>query len=490
MAEIIIHIAAVGVGQFKFHIRQRLFCDGIQFPDDQIPSLFVVKAEDIGTVIADFDALGLAVQHHAIGDLDLPHVDGGSRLHPGDDHPAILAGDELAVAVADDRTTAVRNQKGHALQRLVAALGLQVLLDDQGVLGGVVEVGVLNVIRVDHNGLAPSLRVDGVAWDGGLFGNDHSAHDPVDGDGPIRPGVIDAIGRNLPVFIVHHTAGGVGHLELHSGQGGLAVQAAVLVDHQRAQRLVEQLDIVGAGTLDLDGLGGIVQQKSGFAFYFLHDIAARLHGNFDETVLRCAELAIGLADHGAIRPGDTDHHVTQRLLGGAAHFLDDQIPHRLVVKVDALVVVRVDHNGLALAVFVDEVAGNTGNFGEYQRSCYTRNADLPLGIRIIDTVTGQFSANVIHDFTIRKGNLEAYALQGSLAVHAAEFVQRDGTLGLVAELQSHRLASLDGGRLGHIVQNIIWPAAGLARHDSRSGVDIGDQDGPGAVRGVLAVGVA
>ena len=148
------------------------------------------------------------------------------------------------------------------------------------------------------------------------------------------------------------------------------------MDHQGPQRLVEQLDIVGAGALDLNGFRRVIQQESGFAFYFLHDIAAGFHRNFDEPRLVRSELAIGLSDDGAIRSGDTNHHVAQRLLRGGGHLLDHEISNGLVIEVDALVVVRVDHDSLALSVFVDQIARNTGNFCKYQCAGHPGNVDL------------------------------------------------------------------------------------------------------------------
>ena len=401
MPKDIVHKAAVRVGQLKFNACQRLLCDGIHFFDHEIPGLFVVKTEDIGAVIADLNGFGNAVQHHTLGYLDLPHGDGGPRFHAWDHHPAIIAGDELAVAVAHNRPTGISDQEGDTFQGLVlAALLLEVLLDNEGIFRAIIKICVLHIVRVDHDGLAPGLRVDGIAGNRGLFSNDHRAHDPSDGDGPVRPGIIDAVGGYVTVFIVHNTAGGIGYFELYSRQGRFPVQAAVLMDDQGTQRLVEQLDVVGAGTLDLNGFWRIIQKVSGFAFDLLHDIAAWLHGDFDEARLVRSELAVGLAHNSTVCPGDADHHIAQRLLGGGGHLLDDEVPDGLVVKIDALVVIGVDHDSLALAVFIDQVARDRGNFSKYQRPGYAADVDLALGISIIDAVGGQLSADVVHYLSV------------------------------------------------------------------------------------------
>ena len=162
----------------------------------------------------------------------------------------------------------------------------------------------------------------------------------------------------------------------------------------------------------------------------------------------------------------------------------------MIIEVDALVVIGVDHDGLALSVFVDQVARNTGDFSKYQCASYPRNVDLSLGIRIIDAIGGQLAADVVHDLPIRKRDFEAHALQRRPAVQTAEFIERDRTLGLVTELQGNGLARLDGGGLGHIVQDVVLPGPSFTRYDGSSGVDIGNQDSPGAVRYKLAIGVS
>ena len=97
-------------------------------------------------------------------------------------------------------------------------------------------------------------------------------------------------------------------------------------------------------------------------------------------------------------------------------------------------IIRVDHDGLALSVFVDQVARNTGNFRKYQCSDHPGNVDLPLGIRIIDPVGGELAADIINDLPVRKGDFETDTLQRRPAVQAAELVECDASLGLVAEL--------------------------------------------------------
>lgn len=62
----VVHIAAAGIGQFKLHPGQRLFCDGIQFADDQFAGLFVPKRELLHSPGLDFDVLWRAVQHKTL----------------------------------------------------------------------------------------------------------------------------------------------------------------------------------------------------------------------------------------------------------------------------------------------------------------------------------------------------------------------------------------------------------------------------------------
>ena len=261
MPKVVIHKAAVRVGQFKLYICQGLLRNFVQFPNHKVSRLLVVEAEDVRPVIADLDGFRRSIQHYAVRDLDLPRGDGGPRLQTGDHHTSILAGDVLAVAVADYGPAAVRDQEGHALQGLVlAALLLDVLFNDKRILGSIVKIGVLNIVRIDNDGLAPGIGIDGIAGDRSLLGDDHRPHDAIDGNGPVRPGVVDAVGGHLAVFIIHHAAGGVGHLELYPGQGRLAVQTAVLVDHQGPQGLIAELQRYRLPGLDLRRLGRIIQQ--------------------------------------------------------------------------------------------------------------------------------------------------------------------------------------------------------------------------------------
>ena len=111
----VVHKTAVGVGQLELNACQRLLRDRIQFSDHQIAGFLVVEAEDVCPAVADFDGLGRTVQHHTLWNLDLPCDDRSTGLYAGDDHPAILTGDVLAVAVADYGSAAVRDQEGHAL---------------------------------------------------------------------------------------------------------------------------------------------------------------------------------------------------------------------------------------------------------------------------------------------------------------------------------------------------------------------------------------
>ena len=153
-------------------------------------------------------------------------------------------------------------------------------------------------------------------------------------------------------------------------------------------------------------------------------------------------------------------------------------------------VIGIHHNGLALAVFINQVARDCGNLSKYQCPGHTADVNLALGICIIDAIAGQLPANVVHHLPIGKGDFEAYALQGGPAVQTAVLVERDRPLGLVAELQGYRLPRLDGGGLGHVVQDVILFCPGLAHHQRRAGVHIGDQDGARAVGDKLAIGVA
>ena len=60
----------------------------------------------------------------------------------------------------------------------------------------------------------------------------------------------------------------------------------------------------------------------------------------------------------------------------------------------------------------------------------------------------------------------------------------------VPELQLYRLPRLGFDGLGYIVQQIAVLLAGFLHHQRKIGIQILNQDGPGAICHVLAVGVA
>ena len=98
----VIHIAALGVGQFKLHASQRSLAYLIQLPDDQRTRFFVDKAERLALADFDLDALGTAVQNYAFGNFDLFGGDCCARFEVLDDNASIFAGNILTVVGSDN----------------------------------------------------------------------------------------------------------------------------------------------------------------------------------------------------------------------------------------------------------------------------------------------------------------------------------------------------------------------------------------------------
>ena len=88
--------------------------------------------------------------------------------------------------------------------------------------------------------------------------------------------------------------------------------------------------------LDLDRLGGIVQQVAGFCAYFLyHQRGAGLDpvdGEGPRAVRH--ELAVGVAHHRAVALGHQELHVTQRRAAAGVHLLHQEGTLGTVAEVD------------------------------------------------------------------------------------------------------------------------------------------------------------
>ena len=138
MSKVVVHIAAGGIAQFELHPGQRLRGQLIQFLDHEVSRCLIDHPERLALLTRfDEDALGTAVQDYAVRHGNFLCGNRGSRLQVGNHDPAIFVGGKLTVAAADHSAGLVRNEERCPLQRLLAALGFQILLDSEGDLGNI-----------------------------------------------------------------------------------------------------------------------------------------------------------------------------------------------------------------------------------------------------------------------------------------------------------------------------------------------------------------
>ena len=166
----------------------------------------------------------------------------------------------------------------------------------------IVEPEFLCIVRVDHHRLALGVGVDGVPRDAFHFSYYHYAGDAGKDDLALRIGPVQPVGGQLAALVRQIGAVRVGDLELHPLQRGL-VLAGQLVDDEVSHRLVAELHCDGLALLDLDGLGGVVQQEAVLSPGLLDDqCGSRLHSLHQESAgAVCHELAVGITHHGAVR---------------------------------------------------------------------------------------------------------------------------------------------------------------------------------------------
>ena len=176
----VVHIAALSVGQFKLHAGQRLAGQLVQLPNHQGPLLLVVEPEGLHLALFDLDRLGRAVQDVALHRLDLPGGNGLTWLQPMDLDLTGFICDELPVALPNRFARPRGDQEGHTLQRRCRALN--VFLNHERRIRGVVEGQRLGILRVDSHSLCLCPRVDGIARDSLRLLDHDGAGDTADAD--------------------------------------------------------------------------------------------------------------------------------------------------------------------------------------------------------------------------------------------------------------------------------------------------------------------
>ena len=337
----VVYIAALGVGQFKLHTGKRLMGHRVQFPDHKGSLCLIIKAQSLYLARLDLNGLGGCVQDVALQGLDLSRGDSSARLQIRDDDAAVLVGDVLAVGGAHHRAAGIGHQESHTLQGRGGAL--DILFNDQGGAGGVVEGQRLRVVGVDLDRLSLGSGVDGVAGDGGCFSDHQGAYHSIDLDLAVLVGLIEAVTGDVAVFVWHILAGAGGHFEGDPLQG-LSRQGIPLVDDQGPGLGVGDDHRLGIAALPDDHIGGcLIHNISGRAPDLRNDVCAgcqigdvdlaRRIGSKNSVLGQCgvsndsiqAHLAAGGCRH-------SEFCARKRLAGGAVPLLDDQLTFGLVLE--------------------------------------------------------------------------------------------------------------------------------------------------------------
>ena len=114
--------------------------------------------------------------------------------------------------------------------------------------------------------------------------------------------------------------------------------------------------------------------------------------------------------------------------------------------------------------------------------------DLSILVRSVQALAGQSASLGIHIGAVGVGDFKFHAFQ-RLAGNGIQLVDDQAALGLIAELQSDCLTSLDFRSLGGIVQKVPILCDGFLDDQGRTRVDPFNQDGALRVSGEIAVAI-
>ena len=163
--------------------------------------------------------------------------------------------------------------------------------------------------------------------------------------------------------------------------------------------------------------------------------------------------------------------------------------HRIIVKVERLGVIRIDHHGLGAGVFIDSVARDRLYLRDHHGAGNTGNGDFTRLIRPVQTGGGQRAALGIYIRAIRVGDLKLDTFQ-RLLCHGVLLYNDEIALWLIAELHRDNFIGLDLDRLRGIIENVPRLRTGFLDDKCGAGGDVRNGEGACAVRHELAVGIA
>ena len=420
----------------------------------------------------DLDVLGSAIEDVPFHGLDLAGNDHGAGFNARQNNFTGFVSVVEAVIRANSGSGSVHHPEGHAGQRFIFR-PLNKFANNQGRGGGVVKIDGLGVVGIYHESLGFGVGIDAVAGDALQLRHHDGAGDAREDDLAVAVGVVDPVGGHLPVLVVHHLSVGVLDLELHALQRSV-VNGTELIDDQVAEGLVEHLQRIGLVVFHLHGVGRIVQKIAGLGLYLPHDVAAGFQaGQGDKAPLIGAELAVGAAHYGPVRPGDLEDHIGQRLLCGGVHFLHQE---------SALGSIG-DHNGLGVAVGSDHHIGAGSVHDIAVRRLGLRqhigprrqigDSDLAVGVGGEQAVLREGAAandTIQADFTPCGGSHTELRTGEGLAGDAVTLLNDQLSFRLVFKGEGYRFARLDLNRLTLGINQKTGRGAGLGDHHTLAGL--------------------
>ena len=183
-----------------------------------------------------------------------------------------------------------------------------------------------------------------------------------------------------------------------------------------------------------------------------------------------------------------EHCAVNPLAGGLVHLVEQDSGGRGVIEPKLLRIVGADLDGLTAGGIVNAIPLDGFHLGHNHRSGDAAENDLAVFVRSVQALAGKCA--VIHEATIGIGDLEQHTLQRRFLIRAGQLIDNKGALRLIAELQRHGLACLDGCGLRGVVQQIAVPCAGFLYYQRRAGSDVRNRESTCAVRHIFAVGIA
>ena len=115
----IVYIAALRIGDLKFHASQRLIGYFVLFLYHQRPCLLVNKSQILRLALFDKNGFRRAVQNIAINRGNLSGGDTAAWLNIGNNNPSAVICPVFAVGIAHRRTILVGNEEFNPSQRFI-----------------------------------------------------------------------------------------------------------------------------------------------------------------------------------------------------------------------------------------------------------------------------------------------------------------------------------------------------------------------------------